>query len=458
MSRPPRGKPASRRRRPAPQIAPGADTLAAAARAVAAVVSDGRSADVALEPAHARPDRSAVRAITLGTLRWYLRLQPAVAPLVARPFGEMQPVLAALLVAGAHQVVYGRAAMQASVHLAVEATRALELDQASGFVNAVLRKFGAQQTELLAGVDSDMAARTAHPVWLVERLRAAWPDDAEAILEANNRHPPMVLRVDESRSSAAEFVAAWRASGREARAIDWLPGAIELERPVPVTALPGFETGLVSVQDAAAQWAAFALQPEPGMRVLDLCAAPGGKTTHLAERGGALAELVAVDSDAARLAMVTEGLARSGRQAKLLVADMRTRPAELAAESFDRILVDAPCSSLGVIRRHPDIKLLRRATDIAPLAATQLAILRTAFGLLKSGGRLLYATCSVLPEENEQVVSAFLAAESGAVAAPWPESAPMPPGALARPVGLQLLPGRGTANCDGFYYACLTRA
>jgi 16S rRNA (cytosine967-C5)-methyltransferase len=190
----------------------------------------------------------------------------------------------------------------------------------------------------------------------------------------------------------------------------------------------------------------------------NLCAAPGGKTTHLAERGGALAELVAVDSDAERLALVAEGLARSGRQAKLLVADMRTRPAELAPDSFDRILVDAPCSSLGVIRRHPDIKLLRRSTDIAPLAATQLAVLRTAFGLLKSGGRLLYATCSVLPEENEQVVSAFLAAEPRATAVPWPASAPMPPGALTRPVGLQLLPGLGTANCDGFYYACLTRA
>lgn len=444
------------RRRQTP--APGAATLAAAATAVAQVAAAGKSADDALAAAHERTDRSAVRAIALGTLRWYLRLRPAVARLVQRSFDALAPELSALLVAGAHQIVYARTPVQTSVHLAVEASRLIGAAHASGFVNAVLRKFVAQQAELLAAVDTDPATRGAHPAWFVDRLAAAWGEDTEAVLAANNEHPPMTLRVDLSRASCADFLQALRATGRDGEPIDWLPGAVQLTRPAPVAALPGFDSGLVSVQDAAAQLAAWLLAPEPGMRVLDACAAPGGKTTHIAEVGGALAELVAIDSDAERLLLVGEGLARSGRQARLLRADLREQPDGLAPESFDRVLLDAPCSALGVIRRHPDIKLLRRESDIAPLAATQAAVLTTAFALLKPGGRLVYATCSVLPQENEQVAADFLAREPRARQAEWPATVRQPPGALARPVGVQILPGRGGANCDGFYYACLTKA
>ncbi len=434
--------------------APGAETLAAAALAVHAVVFEGRSADVALEAAHERADRAAVRAIALGTFRWYLRLAPALAPLVNRPFDELAPRLAALLVTAAHQVEYSRGAPETQVHLAVDASRIVGEGRASGVVNAVLRRFVAERSRLLAEVDADPVRRHAHPRWLGDALRAAWPDDAERILAANNEHPPMVLRLDPAQITAEDFLRSWRSLGRDARAVPWRADAVVLERPVAVQVLPGFDTGAVSVQDCGAQLAALLLDAGPGMRVLDACAAPGGKTLHIAQRTSGLAELVAADDDPQRLARVRENLARAGRDAVLLAADLRARPESLAPESFDRVLVDAPCSATGVIRRHPDIKLLRRATDIDAFASTQHAILATAFELLRPGGRLVYCTCSVLPAENEAVVAGFLRGEPRAALAGWPEGLEQPPGLKPREAGWQLLPG-GEAGTDGFYYACL---
>ncbi|HTU64642.1 MAG TPA: 16S rRNA (cytosine(967)-C(5))-methyltransferase RsmB [Steroidobacteraceae bacterium] len=449
-----------RRRNPPPQPrrarhAPGAETLGHAALAVHAVVFEGRSADAALESAHERVDRAAVRAIALGTLRWYLRLKPAIAPLVSRPFDELSPKVGALLITAAHQVEYSRGAPEAQVHLAVDASRVVGESRASGVVNAVLRKFVAQRADLLATADQDPAQRHAHPAWLVEALHDAWGDAADAVLAANNLHPPMTLRIDAAQGSAADFLRSWRALGREARALDWNADAVVLERPAPVQTLPGFDAGAVSVQDAGAQLAAPLLDAAAGMRVLDACAAPGGKTLHIAQRTPGV-ELVAVDDDALRLQRVRENLDRAGIDARLIVADLTSRPESLAPASFDRVLVDAPCSATGVIRRHPDIKLLRRATDIETLAANQRRILSTAFELLKVGGRLTYCTCSVLPAENEKVVAAFLDAEPRARVAGWTGKVGTPPGLRERPVGWQLLPG-GDAGTDGFYYACLER-
>jgi 16S rRNA (cytosine967-C5)-methyltransferase len=436
--------------------APGAETLGHAALAVYAVVHEGRSADAALEAAHERVDRAAVRAIALGTLRWYLRLKPAIAPLVSRPFDELSPKLAALLVTAAHQVEYSRGAAEAQVHLAVDASRVVGENRASGVVNAVLRRFVAQRADLLAAVDADTAQRHAHPQWLVEAITAAWGTAAHEILTANNLHPPMTLRLDAAQLSSADFLRSWRALGRDAHAVEWNDSAIVLERPVAVQTLPGFDVGAVSVQDAGAQLAASLLDAGPGMRVLDACAAPGGKTLHIAQRTPGLAELVAADDDEVRLVRVRENLERGRARAVLVTADLRNRPESLAAGYFDRVLVDAPCSATGVIRRHPDIKLLRRAGDIGGFVATQRQILATAFELLKPGGRLIYCTCSVLPAENEEVVMAFLDAEPGARVADWPKDVVKPPGLLERAVGWQLLPGGG-AGTDGFYYASLTR-
>ena len=448
------------RRNPPPQPrrarhAPGAETLAQAALAVHAVVYDGRSADAALEDSHERVDRAAVRAIALGTMRWYLRLQPALAPLSNRPFDELSPRLAALLVTAAHQVEYSRGAAEAQVHLAVDASRVIGEGRASGVVNAMLRRFVAQRAELLATADAEIAQRHAHPRWLVDALRAAWGERHEEILAANNLHPPMVLRLDAA-LPADDFLRSWRALGRDARVVEWRPAAIVLERPTSVQTLPGFEAGAVSVQDGGAQLATLLLDAKAGMRVLDACAAPGGKTLHIAQTTPDLAELIAVDEDALRLARVRENLQRAGRDAVLITADLRERPPSLNPGYFDRVLVDAPCSATGVIRRHPDIKLLRRPGDIEGFVATQRRILATTFELLRSGGRLIYCTCSVLPAENEEVVAAFLNDEPRASVDAWPEGLVSPPGLLECSVGWQLLPGGG-AGTDGFYYACLTR-
>jgi 16S rRNA (cytosine967-C5)-methyltransferase len=432
--------------------APGAAALAHAAEVVEAVAIRGQSADAALAT-HARsPQRAAVRAIALGTIRWYLRLAPAVEMLLVRP-ADVSPMIGSLLAAAAHQIEYSRNAPEATVDAAVDAARILKSPRASGLVNAVLRRFLAERAALLARVDAGLAARTAHPAWLAERICAAWPQQGQAVLAADNEHPPMTLRVDLSRSSVEEYVARLADAEIDSHTIQWMDSAVALTHPVGVSALPGFAEGLVSVQDAGAQLAVPLLDARPGMRVLDACAAPGGKTGQLLERLGAGTHVTALDVDRERVALIDENLRRLGRTAQLAVGDARQPETFWDGQPFERILVDAPCSSTGVIRRHPDIKLLRRPSDIRSFAALQLAILRALVPLLSPGGRLLYSTCSVLPEENEEVALALLAAEACLAAVPGTF---MPPGALPRPVGWQLLPG-SQAGTDGFYYACLEK-
>jgi 16S rRNA (cytosine967-C5)-methyltransferase len=265
----------------------------------------------------------------------------------------------------------------------------------------------------------------------------------------------MVLRVDLSRVSAPDYRARLAEQSIDSQMIQWTDTAIVLDRPVAVSDLPGFAEGLVSVQDAGAQLAALLLDAASGMRVLDACAAPGGKTGHLLELLGEGAQVTAVDLDAARVALIAQNLERLSRTARLCAGDARDPDTFWDGVPFERILVDAPCSSTGVIRRHPDIKLLRRPGDVAAFTATQLAILRGAVRMLSPGGRLLYSTCSVLPEENEQVVAALMESEPGMrpVALPAAERVP---GAVERRFGVQLLPG-AAAGTDGFYYACLEK-
>jgi len=269
----------------------------------------------------------------------------------------------------------------------------------------------------------------------------------------------MTLRVDLSRSSIAGYQTQLGARGLSAQALSWLPTALTLEQPVGVSELPGFADGWVSVQDAGAQLACALLAVQPGERVLDACAAPGGKTGALLEAVDGELQLIAVDSDGARLGRIVENLQRLRRQAQLVTADLRQDPGDWSGPGFDRILVDAPCSATGVIRRHPDIKLLRRPGDIAALVDTQRRILSRCLGLLRPGGTLLYSTCSVLPAENEGVVEAVLAAAQAAgrkvQAMPWPAAVALPADLVRRSIGMQLLPGNA-ARTDGFYYACLT--
>jgi 16S rRNA (cytosine967-C5)-methyltransferase len=388
--------------------------------------------------------------------------------LLERKAGRLAPQISALLVAAAHQIEYSRNPAQLTVNAAVNAARMLGEVRAAGLVNAVLRRFVRERETLLAAVDADPVAAAAHPAWLAAAVKRAWPQQAAGVLVANNVHPPMTLRVDVTRIDRDAYVTLLRDAGIEARASDWAPAAVELATPVGVAALPHFGEGWVSVQDSGAQLAAVLLDAQPGMRILDACAAPGGKTVHILERAGTGCELVAADLDATRLRRVQENLERCRRNAQLVVADLATGrapdgapAAALAQGNFDRILLDAPCSATGVIRRHPDIRLLRREADIPAFAATQLALLEYAVTLLAPGGRLLYCTCSILPQENDAVIARFSASHAAPLRVMAPEqllaaAAPRVPGAIVCTYGLQLLPGC-EAGTDGFYYACLQK-
>ena len=279
---------------------------------------------------------------------------------------------------------------------------------ASGLVNGVLRRFQREQEELLAEVEQDPVARYAHPVWLLDEIQTAWPEQWQAILEGANTRPPMTLRVNQGRISRQDYFEQLRQASIPARPLEAVPTALVLDRPLDVTKLPGFQDGLVSVQDGGAQLAAGLLDLQPGQKVLDACAAPGGKSCHIKELEPGV-ELTALDVDESRLERVRDNLKRLQLEAKVVAGDAAEPKGEWAQVQYDRILLDVPCSATGVIRRHPDIKLLRRRSDLSTLSELQGRILSNIWPMLKPGGILLYATCSLIPRENEQQVERFLA-------------------------------------------------
>ena len=394
-----------------------------------------------------------MRMLTYGALRHHWRLQEWIGQLVSRPLKQRDSVVNALLAVGLFQLCDTRIPDHAAVSLTVDATRALRRPKLAGLVNACLRRF--QRDNLAAqGANSD-EARWNHPQWFIECLKNDWPDDFETILEANNARAPMWLRSNSSRQTAAEYRGRLAAAGIDAELSEAAPDALRLAEPQLVCDLPGFADGDVSVQDAAAQIAARWLMESGPSRVLDACAAPGGKSGHLLELGGDGLDLTAVDIDADRMQRVRENHERLGLDATIVVGDA-SKPGEWwDGEAFDAILLDAPCSASGVIRRHPDIKLLRRDSDIDELGALQGAILDALWPLLAPGGRLLYVTCSVLAAENDAVLGGFLEARDDAV-----EDAVLPNYnnrdlMRRKACGYQVLPGTG--DMDGFYYACLAR-
>ncbi|HHO68322.1 MAG TPA: 16S rRNA (cytosine(967)-C(5))-methyltransferase RsmB [Gammaproteobacteria bacterium] len=434
--------------------AAGQDPRALAARLVMAVAAEGRSL-ASLIPARLTAlggprDRALAQELTYGTLRWYLRLDPLARQLLQRPLKTRDRDLHALLLVGLYQLLYMDTPAHAAIHATVEAARALGKGWAAGLVNGVLRNAQRRGAEVLEALDPDPAIRWAHPAWLVEALRRDWPGHWQDILEANNARAPMFLRVNVLRCSRDAYLEQLAQAGIAARPVAGLAAALRLERPVAVDALPGFHEGLVSVQDAAAQRAAPLLAPRPGERVLDACAAPGGKTAHLLELEPNLAELVAIDREPARLERVRENLGRLGLAASLVAADAADPDAWWDGRPFDRILLDAPCSASGVIRRHPDIKLLRRCSDVDQLAETQQNLLNALWPLLAPGGILLYVTCSVLRQENSAQLERFLATQADA------DSQALSPGwGRAAGAGRQVLPGDD--GMDGFYFACMNK-
>jgi 16S rRNA (cytosine967-C5)-methyltransferase len=416
------------------------------ARVLSRVLQDGQSLTAALENAlqvvESGKDRAFIQALCYGVCRYYHRLDFILSELLDKPIKDLE--VKALALAGLYQLSYMRVKPHAAVSETVLAARKKQWAQA--LINALLRRYLREQTSLEQKADNVQAAAVSHPDWLIRQIEQDWPLQAQKIFLENNRQPPMALRVNLARISRDPYLQQLSAQGMVAAAVSFCPSAIILDKPVAVDLLPGFAEGLVSVQDIAAQLAAGLLAVQPGHRVLDVCAAPGGKAAHILEHQPQLKELVAVDIDESRMQRVTENLGRLRLPATLMVGDAANPQDWWDGQLFDRILLDAPCSALGVIRRHPDIKLLRRAEDIKPLQALQKNILHAVWPLLAPGGIMLYATCSILKQENEQQIDAFLAEHPDAVELPidaaW---------GFAGSHGRQIMTGESAM--DSFYYA-----
>jgi 16S rRNA (cytosine967-C5)-methyltransferase len=421
-----------------------------------AAVLDGRSLDAALSDSAgdlAEQDRSFAAELSFGLCRWHRQLHAIVAARLQKPLRDRDRDVHLLMLLGVWQLLHSRMPPHAAIASCVEATRKLDKPWAVKLVNAVLRRVQREaadpQSDLQRQLQDDLSLRFAQPKWFVRAMLKAWPERHAAILDALQQRAPMTLRLNLRRISVEDYLTRLQAADIAARPLPAVPAAVVLERPLPVSQIPGFDDGLVSVQDAGAQLAAPLLDPQPGQRVLDACAAPGGKTGHLLESADDL-QVTAVDVDGRRLERVAQNLQRLRQSAQLQQADAAQPPAAWREQPFDRILIDAPCSATGVMRRHPDIRLLRRSEDIAALAQRQAAILDALWPCLRPGGKLLYATCSLMPQENQLQVEAFMQRQPQARALPvagdWGHACGK---------GRQTLPGEMTM--DGFFYALLEK-
>jgi len=383
-------------------------------------------------------ERGALQDLCYGTLRYYGQLNTILDELLSKPLQDTR--LRDLLLVALYQLHYSKAADHAVVDHAVRATKKINA-AAGGLVNAVLRNFLRRQSELIQLAAKTDEGRYSYPQWWINTVKAQYGEQASAILDAGNQHPPMTLRVNQRHMTSAAYLAQLTASNIEAQLIS--PRAIWLKSPVVVDKLPGFFEGIVSVQDAGAQYAAELLDVHEGMRVLDACSAPGGKAAHLLEAHDI--DLVAVDKDDYRLERVRENLQRIKLEATLICGDAAESASWWDGRPFERILADVPCSASGVVRRHPDIKWLRRASDIESFAGQQEQILESLWSLLARDGKLLYATCSVFARENQQVIDTFLSRHKDA------RQIPLAANGLNNG---QLLPND---QHDGFFYALLQK-
>jgi len=396
-------------------------------------------------------ERSLFKEICFGSLRWYPQIALLIKRLVEKPLREKDLEIQGLIACGIYQLMHMRTSEHAVVNETVAATKGLNRVWAKGLVNAVLRTFQREKASLLQEQLDNSVFQTAHPKWLLKKLEQAWsPDLAAKIVSGNNERGPMTLRVNTLRQTRDDYLERLKATDIIAERTQYSSVGITLEAAVDVLQLPGFEEGEISVQDEAAQLAASLLLLEPNQIVLDACCAPGGKTCHILETEPGIKSLLAIDSEPRRLLKVEENLDRLKLQSDLKAADASDLDAWWDKTPFDRILLDAPCSATGVIRRHPDIKILRKPSDIDKLAEIQATLLERLWQTLANEGILVYATCSVLPEENDQVVKAFVGSredvEIMTIDASWGE---------ITDCGRQLFPT--TDGHDGFYYARLRK-
>lgn len=391
-------------------------------------------------------DKGLLQELCYGTLRWYHRLDAITKTLLTQTSKKTDPLIYSLILVGLYQLIYLRIPPHAALSETVNATRIFQKPWAASLVNAVLRNFTRNQEKILAQLEANFVARYSHPEWFIKLLQKSMPKQWREVLEANNEYPPMHLRVNLQKNSRDAYLEKLTSANLNADKSPNTLTAITMEKPLDISMLPDFFQGSISVQDLAAQYAADLLELAPGLRVLDACAAPGGKTCHILEHTPALQELVAVDLTIKRLEMIRSNLTRLQLSATLVCGDAAKPDKWWDGKKFDRILLDAPCSGTGVIRRHPDIKILRRPEDIKSNATLQLKMLEALWPLLSDGGILVYATCSVLAQENQEVIEKFLRkydnADEKSIAATW---------------GYEVIHGRQIIpknnDSDGFYYA-----
>jgi len=421
---------------------------ALAAKCCFSVVDKGRSlADElpVLQQKIEHKDKGLLQEICYGVLRYLPELEHLSRQLVQKPLTGKQRVGHFLILVGIYQLKYTRIPDHAAVSETVAATKQLKQFHLKAMVNGVLRNFQRQKEQVFENLPD--AVLYNHPSWFINKLKLGYPIDWQLILNANMVRPPMWLRVNNQKSDLPLYLKALEQADIEIAAIDNYSGAIKLTNPIDVNKLPNFEAGYVSIQDGAAQQAALLLECQTNDSVLDCCAAPGGKTCHILELTPNLSSMVAIDVDDNRLARVKENLTRLNLSAKTIAADAASPDDWWDGKLFDRILLDAPCSGTGVIRRHPDIKWLRKADDISKLVELQQQILKKVWLLLKPGGTLLYATCSVLPEENSEQIQHFIENTFDAELIPIAQS--------TQTIGWQILPS--DQDMDGFYYAKLKK-
>ncbi|MFB3045249.1 MAG: 16S rRNA (cytosine(967)-C(5))-methyltransferase RsmB [Acidiferrobacterales bacterium] len=426
------------------------------ARLVSAVIHDNESLDTALRQAllsqqkgSARDDAALIQEMAYGTLRWSPQLEAVAGELLERPLKPKDHDVHVLLLVGLYQLMHMRLKPYAAVTETVAAAEGLGKPWCKGLINACLRAFLRDRESLLNKLEHHPASATNHPLWLLTQIQQAWPEHWQAIVNANNERPPMTLRVNLLRNSREAYLRTLHDASLSATVVEQTDCGLTLDQPVPVTVLPQFAQGSVSVQDAGAQLAAPLLQLKPSQRALDACAAPGGKLCHMLERCPRT-DIVALEKDPARIALIEENLARLQLHATVVVGDAANPNSWWDDQQFDCILADVPCSTTGVVRRHPDIKVRRNTDDLRRLTAIQSNIIEGLWPLVRSGGKLLYVTCSILAAENEGQMSTFLArhADAATVALSLPVGIP-------RKLGIQLLPGQ--QGMDGFYYACLQK-
>lgn len=425
----------------------------AATAVLSRVLNQGQSLDHVLPSALqqiSKRDRGLLQELCYGTLRWYFQLRYLLDQLLDKPLKRREQEVQTLLLLSFYQLLHLRVPAYAVVSEAVATVRALGKSWAAKLVNGVLRNFQRHQATWMTALARDEIARYAHPVWLLCYLQQDWPDDWRSIVEVNNSHPPQSLRVNLARLSRQRYLEILTDAGIEAIPSPVCSAGITLAKPCDIEDLPGFREGWVSVQDLAAQLAVGLLDLQPNMRVLDACAAPGGKTCHILEHKPLSVSLLALDLNTQRLNRLRENLKRLGLKADTLAVDAMAPSSWWDGRPYDRILLDVPCSASGVIRRHPDIKVLRQEADIEQLTLRQHAMLHRLWPLLAPKGKLVYATCSILKQENENIVADFLATQPDAqempIAAAW---------GRAELHGRQILPGE--LDMDGFYYACLVK-